>query len=892
MGFSLDLGSIWVHLRADTSKFEKSMKKAERQMTRASKKMTAIGKKMTLAFTAPMAAIGVLAVRSFAKFDDAMTKSTAIMGNMTDQMRMQMEQTARSISRNGVTSAEELARSYFFLASAGLDATQSIAALGTVEKFAVAGAFDMALATDLLTDAQSALGLTVKDSTQNMLNMTKVSDVLVKANTLANASVEQFSKALTSKAAASLRNLNKDMEEGVAVLAAFADQGIKGELAGERLSIVLRDLQVAAIKKTKVWKKMGLSTFDVNGNMKNMADIIEDLENKFKGMSDQQKKSTAMMLGFQMRSFAAIQTLIGTSDSIRRYETELRKAGGTTEAVARKQLKSFSSQMKILWNNIIDVAIELGKTLVPMVKQAAAAIQDAIGWWRGLNESTRSQITTIALYAAVIGPVLFILGKMISIVTTLTMVIRVLTATMIANPYLAVAAAIGTLLAIMFLYIRETNEASRSTKEMTSALKGTEMAVDSLISAQARLNRFVSLKDLQGQVRAHKEIATILESESIRYRRVADSGGIQVKVTRQLGELIGRLGLQSERFGGKFIKVQQRGGAAVVRTVELVKRLEMAIKETNKAVSDLGTDEGFAKFEDKIKTILEKGTAGVGDDVPSGALFDYMDKMDELFDEGNQIISERTKMIEFETTLLGKSRDEQEKMIAVAEARQQIAANVLEIAELNDLTEKETVKAVEDMLTLRQTEIDKMEILLTKFQARRKQVAEEMKAYRELKRSADQIGNAFAGAFVDIITGAKSAKDAVRDLAKAIAQIAIRQAIAKPIAAAISDALVEPKTSAKGNVFSGGNIVPFATGGIINSPTTFPLANGNVGLAGEKGKEAIMPLERDENGDLGIKMAGGGQRPIIVNFNDTKDADSFKRSQSQWAGMLARAVRK
>ena len=115
MGFSLDLGSIWVHLRADSSKLEKSLKKAEKVMTRASKKMTAIGKKMTLSLTAPIVAMGVLAVRSFAKFDDAMTKSTAIMGNMTDQMRDKMEQTARSISRKGVTSAEELARSYFFL---------------------------------------------------------------------------------------------------------------------------------------------------------------------------------------------------------------------------------------------------------------------------------------------------------------------------------------------------------------------------------------------------------------------------------------------------------------------------------------------------------------------------------------------------------------------------------------------------------------------------------------------------------------------------------------------------------------------------------------------------------------------------------------------------------
>ena len=60
-----------------------------------------------------------------------------------------------------------------------------------------------------------------------MAQMSRVSDVLVRANTLANATVQQFSTALTSKAGAALKSFNKDVEEGVAVLAAMADQGIK-----------------------------------------------------------------------------------------------------------------------------------------------------------------------------------------------------------------------------------------------------------------------------------------------------------------------------------------------------------------------------------------------------------------------------------------------------------------------------------------------------------------------------------------------------------------------------------------------------------------------------------------------------------------------------------------
>jgi len=233
---ALNLGTLSVRLMANAVQFIGTMNRVQAKMMATSQAVSAMGMKMSLALTLPLALIARKAVKSFATFDDAMTKSTAIMSGVTKELRGEMEDMANSISRNSVTSAEDLAKSYFFLASAGMDAKQSIAALATVEKFSVAGNFDMAKATDLLTDAQSALGLTVDDTAQNQANMLKLSDMLVRANTLANASVEQFSTALTSKAATAMKSFNIEAEEGIAILAAYADQGIKGELAGNTLS--------------------------------------------------------------------------------------------------------------------------------------------------------------------------------------------------------------------------------------------------------------------------------------------------------------------------------------------------------------------------------------------------------------------------------------------------------------------------------------------------------------------------------------------------------------------------------------------------------------------------------------------------------------------------------
>lgn len=329
------------------------------------------------AATAAIGGLAVVSIREFAKFDQALNQSLAIMGDVSDAMRTEMSDAAREVAKTTTFSADQAAESFFFLASAGLTAEASVAAMPQVARFAQAGMFDMALATDLLTDAQSALGLTVRDdAVANLENMVRVSDVLVRANTLANASVEQFSSALTNKAAAALRSLGKDVEEGVAVLAAFADQGIKGEFAGTQLGIVLRDLTTKGIQNADAFREAGVAVFDSAGEMRNLGDIVGDLEGLLVGMSDETQKATLLQLGFSDKSLAAIQALLGMSDAIKGYETELRSASGFTDQVAAKQLESFSAQVDLLKSNFLDVAIGIGMRLEPALSAVVAFLQE------------------------------------------------------------------------------------------------------------------------------------------------------------------------------------------------------------------------------------------------------------------------------------------------------------------------------------------------------------------------------------------------------------------------------------------------------------------------------------------------------------------------------------
>lgn len=276
-------------------------------------------------------------VKSNLDFQAAMAKSTAIMDGVTNKTFPAMRDAALEVARTTRFSASEAAEAYFFLASAGLNARKSIEALPLVAKFATAGTFDLSLATDLLTDAQSALGLSVDDAAENLRNMTRVADVLVKANTLANASVQQFSEALTNGAATAARLVGKEIEEVVAVLAVFADQGIKGAEAGTAFSIVMRDLQSKAILNAEAFKQLNIRVFEA-GEMRNLADIVHDLEIALSGMSDEQKKATLLTAGFADKSVKYIQTLIGMSDNIRAYQEGLDAANGTTDIVASKTI--------------------------------------------------------------------------------------------------------------------------------------------------------------------------------------------------------------------------------------------------------------------------------------------------------------------------------------------------------------------------------------------------------------------------------------------------------------------------------------------------------------------------------------------------------------------------
>ena len=151
----------------------------------------------------------------------------------------------------------------------------------------------------------------------------------------------------------------------------------------------------------------------------------------------------------------------------------------------------------------------------------------------------------------------------------------------------------------------------------------------------------------------------------------------------------------------------------------------------------------------------------------------------------------------------------------------------------------------------------------------------------------EKISENIGDGFMDIIKGTQTVAGAFRKMASMIIEELFRIMVVEKLVASISGALGGfsidvggggtgsmglPKPFANGNAFQGGNVIPFASGGVVSSPTLFPMAGRNTGLMGEAGPEAIVPLARGRDGKLGIKSSGGGGGSQTVNQNVTINA--------------------
>ncbi|MDI4665269.1 phage tail tape measure protein [Xanthobacter autotrophicus] len=165
-------------------------------------------------------------------------------------------------------------------------------------------------------------------------------------------------------------------------------------------------------------------------------------------------------------------------------------------------------------------------------------------------------------------------------------------------------------------------------------------------------------------------------------------------------------------------------------------------------------------------------------------------------------------------------------------------------------------------------------------------------ALGEVEVSAKGFASALASAFTGLAVQGKDLGSVLEQLAARLSNLALTAAL-KPLESGLSSLFSGAAGGlgfAQGGAISDGRVMPFARGGVVASPTYFPLGGASLGLMGEKGAEAILPLARGADGKLGVRSAEGtGRAAVTVNVS-TPDVAGFRRSEAYLSGLVARAV--
>lgn len=302
-------------------------------------------------------------------FDSAMSQVAATMGTTVDQIG-DLRDAARQAGRSTKYTAEDGANALNYMALAGYDAETSMSMLPTVLNLAAAGGMDLALASDMITDSQSALNLSL-DDTRVLV------DQMARASSRSNTSVAQLGEAILT-VGGNANFMKGGTEELTTVLGILADNGIKGAEGGTHLRNMLLSLSDPTKDARDVMDKLGVSIFDADGNMRAFADFFPELKSALSGLTSEEQLQ-ALAAIFNTRDIAAANALLDTS--AQRYSElggAIGDSAGAAQQMADVQMDNLEGDVLKLKSAFGDLKLEIAEGAEPAARKFVQSLTNAI----------------------------------------------------------------------------------------------------------------------------------------------------------------------------------------------------------------------------------------------------------------------------------------------------------------------------------------------------------------------------------------------------------------------------------------------------------------------------------------------------------------------------------
>lgn len=317
---------------------------------------------------------GEYAIKVGSDFEASMSEVQAISGATSSDLE-KMSNKAKELGSNTKFSATEASQAFKYMALAGWDTSKSISAIDGVMNLAAASGMELAKASDMVTDYLSAFGMEASQASY-------MADMLAYAQGNSNTTAEQLGEAYKN-CAANMNAAGQDIETTTAMLEALANQGSKSSEAGTKVAAMMRDLTAKMDDGKIAIGDTMVKVMDANGNFRNMADILIDVDAATQGMGDAQK-AAALASTFTSDSISGLNMILNEGvDKIANYEVELRNSQGAAEAMSNTMHDNLQGKISDAGS-----ALEgLGIAAYNYISGPAGKVVDlAAGMFRGLTD--------------------------------------------------------------------------------------------------------------------------------------------------------------------------------------------------------------------------------------------------------------------------------------------------------------------------------------------------------------------------------------------------------------------------------------------------------------------------------------------------------------------------
>lgn len=377
----------------------------------AGKKIEAFGDSVTSAGKAVMpasmavAGLGAAAVKTAADFDSSMSKVAAVSGATGDDLDA-LRDKAREMGAKTKFSASEAADAMNYMAMAGWKTEDMLEGIEGIMNLAAASGEDLATTSDIVTDALTAFGLSAQDSGH-------FADILAAASSNANTNVSMMGE--TFKYCAPIAGaLGFSAEDTAEAIGLMANAGIKGSQAGTALRTIMNNLTGDIKLSGSALGEVTIATTNADGSMRDLSDILSDCRGAFAQLSESEQAAAAEALVGKnaMSGFLALMNA-GEGD-IEKLSTAIANCDGTAERMAETMQDNLAGQLTILKSQLQELAISFGEMLMPAIRAIVSKIQAFVDKLNHMSEGQQKAILTIGLMVAALGPLLVIIGTVIS----------------------------------------------------------------------------------------------------------------------------------------------------------------------------------------------------------------------------------------------------------------------------------------------------------------------------------------------------------------------------------------------------------------------------------------------------------------------------------------------